>query len=156
VVRPTTSPSRFDAAVAHLAAMAAGPIGEPGARMSVIVADARPQLIAARLAEPEGLAPSLMRLRAGDGDADWAQVINLVSSVIKDGEATRLVLIARKRNCRPRKRPLSKLVIRAPDQVGLASPVKALYLESQLIPLAKARRVNPWYLATGRVGLPAE
>jgi hypothetical protein len=35
--------------------------------MSVIVADARPQLIAARLAEPEGLAPSLMRLRAGDG-----------------------------------------------------------------------------------------
>jgi hypothetical protein len=58
--------------------MAAGPIGEPGARMSVIVADARPQLIAARLAEPEGLAPSLMRLRAGDGVVFYPLLANIV------------------------------------------------------------------------------
>ena len=37
--------------------------------------------------------PQLKRLRAGDGGIDWAQVARLVSSVLKDGEPTRLTLI---------------------------------------------------------------
>jgi Mg-chelatase subunit ChlD len=85
------APSRFDVAVTHLAAMAAGPIRETGARVSVILAGARPQIIAARLADPGGL--QLQGLRAGDGEGDWPAVIRLVSSLIKDNEPTRLTLI---------------------------------------------------------------
>jgi Mg-chelatase subunit ChlD len=85
------APSRFDAAVANLTAMAAGPIRETGARVSMILAGARPQIVAARLADPRGL--QLQGLRAGDGEADWATVIRLVSSLIKDSEPTRLTLI---------------------------------------------------------------
>jgi hypothetical protein len=85
------APSRFDAAVAYLAAMAAGPIRETGARMSVLLAGPRPQILAARLADPGGL--HLEGLGAGDGDADWATVIRLLSSLIKDDEPTRLTLI---------------------------------------------------------------
>ena len=85
------APSRFDAAVTRLAAMAAGPIRETGARVSVILAGARPQIVAARLADPGGL--RLQGLRAGDGEADWAAVIRLLSSLIKDNEPTRLTLI---------------------------------------------------------------
>ena len=88
------APSRFNAAVAELAAMAAGPIKESGARISVILAGARPQIIAARLAEPMGLVRLLAGLRAGDGDANWTDVSSLVSTVLKDGEATRLTLLA--------------------------------------------------------------
>jgi hypothetical protein len=87
------APSRFNAAVAYLAAMAAGPIMEAGTRVSVLVAGPRPQLLAARLAEPEGLAHSLDGLRAGDGEADWTEVVRLLSSLFKDGEPTRLTLI---------------------------------------------------------------
>ncbi len=85
------APSRFDAAVTHLAAMAAGPIRETGARVSVILAGARPQIVAARLADPGGI--QLQGLQAGDGEADWAAVVRLVSSLIKDNEPTRLTLI---------------------------------------------------------------
>src|SRR5258707_7678677 len=85
------APSRFDAAVTHLATMAAGPVRETGARVSVILASARPQIVAARLADPGGL--QLQGLRAGDGEADWAAVIRLLSSLIKDSEPTRLTLI---------------------------------------------------------------
>jgi Mg-chelatase subunit ChlD/uncharacterized membrane protein len=87
------APSRFDAAVADLAGLAAGPIKDTGARVSAILAGVRPELIAARLSDPDGLAPQLRRLRAGDGGIDWAQVAGLVSSVLKDGEPTRLTLI---------------------------------------------------------------
>jgi uncharacterized protein YegL len=86
-------PSRFDAAIADLARLAAGPLKDSGARVSAILAGARPQLVAARLSDPEGLAPQLKRLRAGDGDVDWAAVVRWVSSVRKDGESTRLTLI---------------------------------------------------------------
>src|SRR3984957_9421476 len=85
------APSRFDAAVAYLAAMAAGPIRETGARMSVLLAGPRPHILAARLADPGGL--QLEGLRAGDGEADWAMVVRLLSSLIKDDEPTRLTLI---------------------------------------------------------------
>jgi hypothetical protein len=85
-------PSRFDAAVADLARLA-GPVKETGARTSAILAGARPRLVAARLSDPGGLAAQLERLRAGDGDADWARVGRLVASVIKDGEPTRLTLV---------------------------------------------------------------
>ena len=54
----------------------------------------RPQIIAARLAEPMGLVRLLAGLRAGDGDANWTDVSSLVSTVLKDGEATRLTLLA--------------------------------------------------------------
>jgi Mg-chelatase subunit ChlD len=86
------APSRFDAAVAELARLA-GPLKETGARTSTILASARPRLVAARLSDPDGLAPRFERLRAGDGDADWAQVARLAASVLKDGESTRLTLI---------------------------------------------------------------
>jgi uncharacterized membrane protein len=85
------APSRFDAAVAHLAAMATGPIRESGARVSVLLAGSRPQILAARLADPAGL--RLDALRAGDGEADWTAVVRLLSSLMKDGEPTRLTLI---------------------------------------------------------------
>src|SRR5579871_68062 len=84
------APSRFDAALAHVAAMA-GPIRETGARVSVLLAGARPQLLAARLADPGGL--NLKGLRAGDGEADWVAVIRLLSSLIRGDEPTRLTLI---------------------------------------------------------------
>src|SRR5947207_6092993 len=42
-------PSRFDAAIADLARLAAGPLKDTGARVSAILAGARPQLVAARL-----------------------------------------------------------------------------------------------------------
>jgi uncharacterized membrane protein len=87
------APSRFEAAIADLAVLTAGPIKDTGARVTAILAGARPQLIAARLADPDGLAAQLKRLRAGDGGIDWAQVARLVSSVLKDGEATRLTVI---------------------------------------------------------------
>jgi Mg-chelatase subunit ChlD len=84
-------PSRFDAAVTHLAVMAAGPIRETGARVSVVLAGARPQILGARLADPGGL--ELRGLRAGDGEVDWVAVISLLSSLVKDNEPTRLTLI---------------------------------------------------------------
>src|SRR5207253_770954 len=84
---------RFDAAVADLAGLAAGRVKDTGARVSAILADARPQLIAARLSDPDGLAVQRRRLRAGDGGIDWTQVAHLVSSVLKDGEPTGLTLI---------------------------------------------------------------
>jgi len=87
------APSRFDAAIADLAGLAAGPLKDTGARVSAILAGARPRLIAARLADPDGLAPQLQRLRAGDGGIDWAQVARLVSKVLKEGEPTRITLI---------------------------------------------------------------
>src|SRR5947209_7827048 len=86
-------PSRFDAAIADLARLAAGPLKDTGARVSAILAGARPQLIAARLSDADGLAPQLKRLRAGDGDVDWAAVAHWISSVRKDDESTRLTLI---------------------------------------------------------------
>src|SRR5499427_4387270 len=85
------APTRFDTAVGHLAAMAKGPIRETGARLSVVLAGSRPQILAARLADPAGL--RLEGLRAGDGAADWAAAIRLLSSLLKDGEPTRLTLI---------------------------------------------------------------
>jgi uncharacterized protein YegL len=87
------APSRFDAAIADFAKVAAGPVKDTGARTSAILAGARPQLVAARLSDPAGLALQLKRLRAGDGDAHWAEVARLASSVLKDGEPTRLTLI---------------------------------------------------------------
>src|SRR5205807_10058465 len=66
---------------------------DSGARVSAILAGARPQLVAARLSDPAGLVPQLKRLRAGDGDVDWAAVVHWVSSVRNDGESTRLTLI---------------------------------------------------------------
>jgi uncharacterized protein YegL len=87
------APSRFDAAIADFAKVAVGPVKDTGARTSAILAGARSQLVAARLSDPAGLALQLKRLRAGDGDADWAQVARLASSVLKDGEPTRLTLI---------------------------------------------------------------
>jgi von Willebrand factor type A domain/Aerotolerance regulator N-terminal len=85
------APSRFDAAVVHLAAMAQGPVRESGARLSVLAAGARAQVVAARLADPKGL--GLDNLHAGDGDADWSTTIRLASSLIREGEPTRLTLI---------------------------------------------------------------
>src|SRR5690242_15829335 len=87
------APSRFDAAIADIAKVAAGPIKDVDARTSVILAGARPRLVAARLSDPVGLASQLKRLRAGDGDADWPQVARLASSVFRDGEPTRLTLV---------------------------------------------------------------
>ena len=84
-------PSRFDAALAQLAAMAHGPVRESGARLSVLLAGARAQVVAARLADSKGL--DLITLRAGDGDADWATTIRLASSLVREGESTRLTLI---------------------------------------------------------------
>ena len=92
------APSRFDAAIADLAGLAARPVKDTGARVSAILAGARPQLIAARLSDPDGLAPQLQRLRAGDGGTDWTQVIRLASSVLKGGEPTRLTLITDRAN----------------------------------------------------------
>jgi hypothetical protein len=85
------APSRFDAAVAYLAAMARGPIRETGARVSVLLAGSRPRIVAARLADPGGL--RLEGLRTDDGEADWAAVVRLLSSLIKDSEPTRLTLV---------------------------------------------------------------
>jgi von Willebrand factor type A domain/Aerotolerance regulator N-terminal len=85
------APSRFDAAVTHLAAMAAGPIRETGARLSVALAGPRPQIVAARLADPSGL--SLDGLHAADGEVDWTAAIRLLSSLTKANEPTRLTLI---------------------------------------------------------------
>jgi hypothetical protein len=87
------APTRFDAAVAQLAAMATGPVKETGARLSVILSGGGPQIVAARLADPAGLAPLLAGLRAGDGEASWPAVGGLVSGVLKDGEPTRLTLL---------------------------------------------------------------
>src|SRR5258708_39104923 len=82
------APSRFDAAVTHLAAMAAGPIRETDARVSVILAGARPQIIAARLADPRGL--QLQGLRTDDAEADRASAIRFPSILITHNEPTRL------------------------------------------------------------------
>src|SRR5262245_10266087 len=87
------TPSRFDAAIADFAKVAAGRIKETGARTSNIRAGARPSLVASRISDHAGLALLLARLRSGDGDADCAQVARLASSVLKDGEPTRLTLI---------------------------------------------------------------
>jgi uncharacterized protein YegL len=86
------APSRFDAAVDDVARIVA-PVKETGARTSTILASARPSLVAARLSDPGVLVSQLERLRAGDGDTDWAQVGHLAASVIKDGESTRITLI---------------------------------------------------------------
>jgi Mg-chelatase subunit ChlD/uncharacterized membrane protein len=85
------APSRFDDAVVQLAAMAAGPIRERDARVSVILAGAWPQIVAARLADASGL--DLAGLRASDGETDWDAVIRLLSSLTKEDEPTRLTLI---------------------------------------------------------------
>jgi len=85
------APSRFDAAVADVAAMAAGPIRETDVRISVLLAGSRPRIVAARLADSGGL--HLEGLQAGDGEADWAAVVRLLSSLIKDDEPTRLTLV---------------------------------------------------------------
>src|SRR5205823_2667906 len=85
-------PSRFDAAVAELAKRAQGLVKHENARISVILAGARPQAVAARLSDPAGLVPQLGRLRAGDGDADWDEAARIASSLRREGEATRLVL----------------------------------------------------------------
>jgi Mg-chelatase subunit ChlD len=87
------APSRFDVAKGELAALAAGPVKDSGARMSLILAGARPQIVTARLADPDGLGERLTRLRAGDGDADWPQARRLISAVLKHGERSRIVLI---------------------------------------------------------------
>jgi von Willebrand factor type A domain/Aerotolerance regulator N-terminal len=87
------APSRFDAAVAQLAAMAAGPAKESGARISVILAGARPQVVAARLTDPARLGPLFAGLRAGDGDVNWTDVDAIISTVLKDHEPTRLVVL---------------------------------------------------------------
>jgi Mg-chelatase subunit ChlD len=87
------APSRFDAATGELTALAAGPVKDSGARISVILAAARPQIVAARLDDPNGLGMRPERLRAGDGDADWPQVHRLVSAVLRHDERTRIVLI---------------------------------------------------------------
>jgi len=87
------APSRFAAAVAQLNSMVAGPIREGGARTSVLLAGARPQIVAARLADPDGLAGHLELLRAGDGETDWTEVVRLASGLVKDGEPARLTLI---------------------------------------------------------------
>lgn len=87
------APSRFDAAVAELAAMAAGPVKESGARISVILASARPQVVAARLADPAGLGALLAGLRAADGDVNWTDVDAIISTVLKDREPTRLMVL---------------------------------------------------------------
>src|SRR5215471_8096314 len=68
------APSRFDAAVADLARLAAGPIKNTQARMTAILVGARPRLVAARLADPETVVPRLTHLRAGDGATDWDHV----------------------------------------------------------------------------------
>jgi uncharacterized protein YegL len=85
------APSRFDAALAHLATMAQGPVRESGARLSVLTAGAPAKVVAARLADPKGL--DLGALRAGDGDADWSATIRFASSLTREGEPTRLTLI---------------------------------------------------------------
>src|SRR5262249_22325784 len=73
------APSRFDSAVADLRMFAQGPVKQAGARISVILGSARPRFITARLSDPDGLAPQLERLRAGDGSADWSEVARLAS-----------------------------------------------------------------------------
>jgi Mg-chelatase subunit ChlD/uncharacterized membrane protein len=88
------APSRFDAAVAQLSAMAAGSLKETGARLTVIIGGPSPRIVAARLASPEGLGEQLDHLRAGDGETDWTKVARFATGVIKDGEPTRLVLIS--------------------------------------------------------------
>jgi Mg-chelatase subunit ChlD len=87
------APSRFDAAVAQLAAIAA-PLRETGARLTVILGGPAPRIIAARLTSPYGLGEQLGRLRAGDGETDWTKVARFAAGVLKDGEPTRLVLIS--------------------------------------------------------------
>jgi von Willebrand factor type A domain/Aerotolerance regulator N-terminal len=87
------APSRFDAAVAQLAAMAAGPVKESGARISVILAGARPQVVAARVADPAGLGALFAGLRADDGDVNWTDVDAIISTVLKDHEPTRLMVL---------------------------------------------------------------
>jgi len=114
------APSRFDAAVAYLAAMAAGPIRETGARMSVLLAGPRPQILAARLADPGGL--HLEGLRAGDGEADWATVVRLLSSLIKDDEPTRLTLVTD-----------------GADSVRLSAALPGVIVETRIVGSAAAR-----------------
>ncbi len=87
------APSRFAAAVAQLAAMAAGPAKQSGARISVILAGARPQVVAARLADPAGLGALFAGLQAGDGDVNWTDVDAIISTVLKDHEPTRLLVL---------------------------------------------------------------
>jgi uncharacterized membrane protein len=119
------APSRFDAAVTRLAAMAAGPIRETGARVSVILAGARPQIVAARLADPGGL--RLQGLRAGDGEADWAAVIRLLSSLIKDNEPTRLTLITDRADPARLSAALPGVTVEVRRVGGTAAPNAALH-----------------------------
>src|SRR5712671_3860965 len=86
-------PSRFDAAATDLAKFAQGPVKQTSARISVILGRTRPLLVAARLSYPEGLAPQLAQLRAGDGNTDWDEVARLAASLRRDGEATRIILL---------------------------------------------------------------
>ena len=121
------APSRFDAAVAQLAGMAAGPIWEAGARVSLLLAGPRPQILAARLAAPDGLAHDLELLRAGDGEADWTEVVRLASSVVKDGEPTRLTLITDSTN---------------PGAARLSAALPGVIVETRIIGTAAARNAR--------------
>jgi Mg-chelatase subunit ChlD/uncharacterized membrane protein len=119
------APSRFDVAATHLAAMAAGPVRETGARVSVVLAGARPQIVAARLADPRGL--QLQGLRAGDGEADWAAVTSLVSSLIRDGEPTRLTLITGSADSARLSAALPGVTVEVRTVGGMAAPNAALH-----------------------------
>ncbi len=125
------APSRFDAAVAHLAAMAAGPIRETGARVSVILAGAHTQIVAARLADPGGI--QLQGLRAGDGEADWAAVIRLVSSLIKDSEPTRFALITDRADPARLSATLPGVTVEVRMVGGTAAPNAALHASLRAI-----------------------
>ena len=87
------APSRFDAAVAQLAAIATGLAKRTSTRISVILAGARPQIVAARLADPAGLGALLADLRAGDGDAKWIDVDAVISTLRKDHEPTQITVL---------------------------------------------------------------
>jgi von Willebrand factor type A domain/Aerotolerance regulator N-terminal len=141
------APSRFDVAVTHLAAMAAGPIRETGARVSAILAGARPQIVAARLADPGGL--QLQGLRAGDGEADWATVIRLVSSLIKDNEPTRLTLITDRADPARLSAALPGVTVEVRTVGGTVAPNAALHAGLRAIDAAAGK-----WRAEGSVAFP--
>jgi hypothetical protein len=146
------APSRFDAAVAHLAAMAAGPIRETGARVSVILAGARPRILGARLAEPGGL--ELQGLRAGDGEPDWAAVIRLLSNVVKDGEPTRLTLLTDGADSAQLSAALPGVIVETRRVGGTAAPNATLHARLRAIdaPAGKWRAEGSVMFSSGFVG----
>src|SRR6266852_2185036 len=146
------APSRFDAAVTHLAAMSAGSIRETGARVSVILAGARPQILAARLADPGGL--QLQGLRGGDGEADWAAVIRLLSSLIKDNEPTRLTLFTDGADPARLSPALPGVIVEVRTVGGTAAPNAALHASLRAIdaPAGKWRAEGRVAFSAGFVG----